>query len=78
MMISKAFMDVRIYLIIPLFWYSKLTLQNFEIAIMLTDYWNTLVNTLSLSVLVTVLETISCLIVAYGLARFEFKLRVYS
>jgi multiple sugar transport system permease protein len=76
MMISKAFMERKdIFDNTVILVLKNFTLQNFEIAIMLTDYWNTLVNTLSLSVLVTVLETISCLIVAYGLARFEFKLR---
>lgn len=76
MMVSKAFMarsDIfdNTVITIP----KHFTLQNFKIAIMLTGYWNALVNTLLLSVTVTILETVSCLIVAYGLARFKFRLR---
>ena len=76
MMVSKAFMERgdifdNTVILIP----RNFTLQNFDIAMRLTNYWETLGNTLLLAVLVTVLETVSCLIVAYGLARFEFKLR---
>ena len=75
-MISKAFMertDVfdNTVILIP----KHFTLQNFEIAVILLDYWKSLGNTLLLSLLVTVLETASCLLVGYGLARFRFKLR---
>lgn len=76
MMISKAFMERRdIFDNTVILVLKHFTLQNFEIAIMLTDFWNTLVNTLTLSAIVIVLETVSCLVIAYGLARFEFKLR---
>lgn len=51
------------------------TLQNYQIAGMLMNYWQALANTTWLSAMVMVLETISCLLVAYGLARFQFKLR---
>lgn len=75
-MISKAFMgrtDVfdNTVILIP----KHFTLQNFQIAIILLDYWNSLGNTLLLSLLVTVLETVSCLLVGYGFARYRFKLR---
>lgn len=76
MMISKAFMareDIfdNTVILVP----RDFTLQNFDIAIRLLDYWPTLGNTLLLSIVVTVLETVSCLLVAYGLARFQFRLR---
>lgn len=76
MMISKAFMERgdifdNTVILVP----KNFTLQNINIAMLLTDYWKTLATTLSLSAVVTVLETVSCLVVAYGLARFEFKLR---
>lgn len=54
---------------------KNITLQNFEIAIMLTDFWNALRNTVALSLLTMILQTASSLLVAYGLARFQFKLR---
>lgn len=76
MMISKAFMERgdifdNTVILVP----RNFTLQNFDIAMRLLDYWPALGNTLLLSVLVTVLETVSCLVVAYGLARFQFKLK---
>ena len=75
-MISKAFMgrmDIfdNTVILIP----KNITLQNFEIAIMLTDFWNALRNTVALSLLTMILQTASSLLVAYGLARFQFKLR---
>lgn len=74
--ISKSFMErMDIFdntvILVP----KHFTLQNYEIAIILSDFWNALKNTLVLSLLVMVLETASCLLVAYGLARFRFKLR---
>lgn len=37
------------------------------------DYWMTLVHTAFLSVVAAVLQTLSCTLTAYGLARFKFK-----
>ena len=37
------------------------------------DYWMTLVRTAFLSVVAAVLQTLSCTLTAYGLARFKFK-----
>ena len=51
------------------------TLQNYQIAAMLMGYGEALVNTVTLSTIVMLLETASCLLVAYGLARFRFRLR---
>ena len=51
------------------------TLQNYQIAAMLMGYGEALVNTATLSTIVMLLETASCLLVAYGLARFRFRLR---
>ena len=60
MMVSKAFMERgdifdNTVILIP----RNFTLQNFDIAMRLTNYWETLGNTLLLAVLVTVLETVS-------------------
>ena len=61
-MISKAFMgrmDIfdNTVILIP----KNITLQNFEIAIMLTDFWNALRNTVALSLLTMILQTASSL-----------------
>ena len=75
-MISKAFMERNdifdnTVILIP----KHFTMQNFQIAVILLDYWKSLGNTLTLSLLVTVLETASCLLVGYGFARYRFKLK---
>ena len=51
------------------------TLQNYQIAAMLMNYGEALKNSALLSAMVMLLETASCLLVAYGMARFQFKLR---
>lgn len=76
LMVSKAFMqrmDVfdNTVILIP----KTFTLQNFQIAILQLDYWKSLTHTLFLSTMIMVLETASCLLVGYGFARFNFKLR---
>ena len=49
------------------------TLDNFKIAADLMDYWAALGNTLWISLLVSILQIISCTLVGYGFARYEFK-----
>lgn len=55
-------------------WIPKsLTLDNFKIAIDAMDYFRALGTTLSVQVLSGLIEVFSCSLVAYGLARFNFK-----
>lgn len=55
-------------------WVPKsLTLDNFKIAIDAMDYYRALGTTLSVQVLSGIIEVFSCSLVAYGLARFNFK-----
>lgn len=49
------------------------TLENFRMLISYIDYPVTLAKTFGFTVLVAVLQTLSCLLVGYGLARFDFK-----
>lgn len=51
------------------------TLDNFKIAADLMDYWAALGNTLWISLLVSVLQIISCTLVGYGFARYKFPLK---
>ncbi len=51
------------------------TLENYEIAIKLMDYWNSFVNTFTLATGVAVLQVISTLLVGYGFARYNFPLK---
>ena len=47
--------------------------DNFKQAIMIMDYWETLVNTFTLSISTTILTVISCALAGYGFARLKFK-----
>lgn len=49
------------------------SLNNFKQVISIMDYWETLVNTFSLSALTTILTAISCALAGYGFARLKFK-----
>ena len=53
----------------------NLTLENIQHVFNLTDFPRSMVNTLWASLLVSVLQVISCTFVAYGFARFEFPLK---
>ncbi len=48
------------------------TLNNFKMLINYIDYGITLLKTIGFTVLVASLQTLSCLLVGYGLARFSF------
>lgn len=73
-MISKAFMGLDdIFDNSVVFVPREFTLFNVEMAAGLMDYWSSLGNTLMYSTITTILSTLSCMCVGYGLARFEFK-----
>lgn len=74
MMIMKAFMNRmdlfdNSVVLVP----RHFTLQNFQIAGILLNYWSTLGNTLLYAFVITALETASCLLVGYGFGRFRFR-----
>lgn len=51
------------------------TLSNYQIAAYLMKYWQALANTALISLLVSVLQIISCTLVGYGFARYKFPLK---
>lgn len=51
------------------------SVSNYKIAAHLMDYWASLGNTLLISLLVSVLQIISCTLVGYGFARYKFPLK---
>lgn len=51
------------------------TLSNYKIAAYLMSYWKALGNTTMISLLVSVLQIISCTLVGYGFARYKFPLK---
>ena len=48
------------------------TLNNFLVVIKSVNYLRTLLDTLGLTLVISLLQTISCTFVAYGFARFDF------
>lgn len=52
-----------------------LTLKNYEFVIGVMDYWRSLWSTFSNEIIAAMLEVCSCAVVAYGFARFKFKLK---
>lgn len=51
------------------------TLSNYKISMNLLSYWSSLGNTALVSLLVSVLQIISCTLVGYGFARYKFPLK---
>lgn len=51
------------------------TTANYEIASSLMEYWKSLGNTALISLMVSVLQIISCTLVGYGFARYKFPLK---
>lgn len=49
------------------------SLNNFKQVISIMDYWETLLNTFSLSAVTTILTAVSCALAGYGFARLKFK-----
>jgi len=54
-----------------------LTLENYQHVFNMTDFPHSMLNTLWISLLVSVLQVISCTLVAYGFARYEFPLKKF-
>ncbi len=51
------------------------TLDNYRIVFELTDFPRSMLNTLWTSLMVSVLQVVSCTLVGYGFARFDFPLK---
>lgn len=49
------------------------TLENYKTAAIFLQYWQTLMRSLALNIPLCLLEIVSCMLVAYGFARFKFK-----
>ena len=73
-MISMSFMTVE-DLVNPLVtWIPfEFSTENYEQAILVLGYWETLLTTIMVSVIPALVQMISCSLVGYGLARYNFK-----
>lgn len=69
-MVEKDLYDSTVVLV-P----REVTLENYKIVFDLTRFPNSMINTLWTSLLVSVLQVISCTFVAYGFARYDFPLK---
>jgi len=72
-MISTSFMDLNDLLDSSINWIpSKLTFSNYAQAAKSMDFWASLGKSIIIAGLPTICNLISCSIIGYGLARFEF------
>ena len=53
------------------------TLENYKIVAELTDFPRSMINTLWISIVMSICQVISCTIVGYGFGRFEFPLKKF-
>lgn len=53
------------------------TFDNFKLVFQFTDFPNSMINTLWTSILMATCQVVSCTLVAYGFARFEFPLKKF-
>lgn len=73
-MISKSLISPEDAIDVTVVWLPRaFSLENFEWAIRALDYWKTLRTTLTIQVVSALVETLTCSLVAYGLARYNFK-----
>ena len=52
---------------------SEVTLENFKLAAHIMDYGKAFMNTILYEIVAAMIQIFSCSLVAYGLARFDFK-----
>jgi multiple sugar transport system permease protein len=73
-MLSTAFKDPSDLYDITVVWVPKhFTLDNFGPVLTVMNYWKAFMNSLLLSLVTSVLHVVSCTLIGYGFARFEFK-----
>lgn len=73
-MLSNAFKPVAQYYDPSVIWIPKsLTLENFRVVTLVMDVGQVMFNTLIISVLPALISTTVCMMIGYGLARFDFK-----
>lgn len=53
------------------------TIENYQLANELMDYWKTLLSTLIISVTIAVVQVAACTLVGYGFARYDFPLKKF-
>ena len=73
-MLSSSFRTGESYYDPTITWITeKVTLDNYQTANGLINYWNSLKNTVLYELIAAVIQLFVCSVVAFGLARFDFK-----
>lgn len=73
LMLSTAFMDPTNIYDVTVVWIPRtFTLDNFPPVIQVMDYWRSALNSLTLSLSVSVLHVAICALIGYGFARYRF------
>ena len=73
-MVSNAFKPADQYYDPSVIWLPKsLTLENFWVALQLVDLGKVLWDTFLMAIVPALISTVTCMLVAYGLSRFNFR-----
>ena len=73
-LVSNAFKPVEQYYDPSVVWIPKsLTLENFKIVALVMDIGNVMKNTVIIELLPAVISAMVCMMIGYGLARFNFR-----
>lgn len=73
-MVSNAFKPVEQYYDPSVVWIPKsLTLDNFKVVGLVMDIGNVMKNTLIIEILPAILSAMICMMIGYGLARYNFR-----
>ncbi|HJD24691.1 MAG TPA: carbohydrate ABC transporter permease [Firmicutes bacterium] len=73
-MLSNAFKPTEQFSDPSVIWIPRsLTLDNFKIALQLVDLGKVLLDTLLAAIVPALISTVTCMLVAYGLSRFNFR-----
>lgn len=73
-MVSNAFKPIEQFKDPTVIWFPKsLTLENFKIVLVIIDIGKVFWNTFIIEVIPALISTAVCMMVGYGLARFDFK-----
>lgn len=75
-MLSTSFKSIKAFRDPSIIWFPKvITWANYKTAFDLMDFWKTLWSTVRLELFSALIEIITCAVTAYGLARFNFKIK---
>ena len=73
-MLSTSFRSMQDVMNPGVIWVPQnFTLDNFDLALKATKYWKSFGNTISIGMVSSLIQIVSCALIGYGFARFKFK-----